>query len=132
MKSWRTLPEIQSVVVGTAIVTPGYADGLRTAIIDSSNPPKWLQSVIKTKDIRVQQYSKGYYQCVIDKYMCFIYSVKLALDCSNLDVHRITSTGISISRIGLLMSVITTIVTLCSYQFSKAGIVVPLFPNPRN
>lgn len=69
LEPWRSLHGIQSVVVGTSIVAPDYANGLRTSMMTRFHPDKWLQSLGKLKDIAIQDFAKGHSQDAINHCM---------------------------------------------------------------
>lgn len=69
LEPWRSLHGIQSVVVGTSIVAPDYANGLRTSMMTRFHPDKWLQSLVKLKDIAIQDFAKGHSQDAINHCM---------------------------------------------------------------
>ncbi|KAL8965856.1 MAG: hypothetical protein Q9183_003655 [Haloplaca sp. 2 TL-2023] len=85
LEPWRRLHGIQSVAVGSALVAPDYANGLRTAMMSQFNPQRWLQSVVKMKDDGIQELSRGQSQSAIDTCMWSPNppnSVKPSTDCA--------------------------------------------------
>ncbi|KAI4220549.1 MAG: hypothetical protein L6R36_007542 [Xanthoria steineri] len=69
LEPWRSLHGIQSVVVGTSIVIPDYANGLRTSMMTRFHPDKWLQSLVKLKDIAIQDFAKGHSQDALNHFV---------------------------------------------------------------
>lgn len=68
LEPWRKLHGLQNVVVGTTLVATEYANDLKTAMMETFNPERWLESVVKMKDAGVQEFSIGNYEGAIETF----------------------------------------------------------------